>query len=117
MQAARRAHRGRRDAEHRHVGGLALPGILARGLAERRGARFGVEHIVHHLEGEPYRLGVAVKASARARAERRAARGADQHRSADQRAGLVDVHELELGQRECPSRRREIDTLPTRHAA
>ena len=46
-----------------------------------------------------------------------AAGRADQHRRANQRAGLVDVHELELGQRQLLAGRAEIDALAAGHAA
>src|SRR5437899_3969331 len=49
------------DADGRDVGRLALLGILARGLAERRGARIVIEDVVYHLECQADRLRIAVQ--------------------------------------------------------
>src|ERR1700716_2302422 len=49
------------QAQRRYVRGLALPRILAGGLAQRGGARVGVEHIVDDLEREADGFGVAIE--------------------------------------------------------
>ena len=42
---------------------------------------------------------------------------AQQHRRADQRAGLVDMHEFQFGQRQRLADAGKIDSLPAGHAA
>src|SRR5574340_799169 len=105
-----------RCAEQADVGGLVAGGILAGGLAEGGGGGFGVEHIVDDLECEPDALGVAIERSGGGVGDLAAVR-AEQYRGANQGAGLVDVHELELGQVERLADAGKIDRLAARHAA
>ena len=66
----------------------------------------------------PIALGEAVELRQLApRSRRSPQRAPSSHRGADQRAGLVDVHELELGQRQRLADGLEVDRLPARHAA
>ena len=80
------------------VGRLVLLRVLAGGLAERRGAgarRRARRRPPGRRGRSPWRNVSSCCAPLRPSAV--AAARAQQHRGADQRAGLVDVHELELG--------------------
>ena len=106
-----------RHAQHADIGRLVLPRILARGLAQRRGIGLGVEHD-RPPPGRPgRRLGEVIQPVRALRAEAAAAARTEQHCGADQLAGLVDVHVLQLGQGELPPGAGEVDRLPARHAA
>src|SRR5215831_15537658 len=76
------------EAERGDVGRLALRRVLARGLAERRGRRLGVEDVVDDLEREADAFRVAVQTVEFPRPQRFAATGAEHDRGADQRPGL-----------------------------
>ncbi len=86
------------DAEHADVGRLVVLRILARGLAQRRRRRIGIEHVIHHLERKPDAFGKTVELHEPGGVERCAAAGAEQRRGADQRTSFVDMHELEFRQ-------------------
>src|SRR5579862_9943232 len=87
------------EPHERRVRGLAGCLVLARGLAERAGVAFLIEDVVDHLESEAHALGIAVEVRELLLGRRAAATRAHHDRRADERPGLEDVHELELGER------------------
>jgi len=94
-----------RRAEGRDIGRLALLQSLPAVFAQRRRARLGVEDVGRppgKRARPPSRTGRGSRAPPRRAACRRQRRSAT--RGADQRPGLVDVHELELGEREASCR-------------
>src|SRR5258708_31072498 len=104
------APRGR-EAHEAGVGGLALGLVLARGLAERGGVALLVEDVVDYLKGEADAFGVAVEVPELRGRDLGAAMRADEHRRANQRARLDDVHVLELGERERLAHGVQVDRL------
>src|SRR5712691_9237666 len=106
-----------REPERRDVGRLVVRGVLADGLAERRGRGLLVENVVDHLKSEPDALRVVIEVRKLSRRERVRAARAERDGRADQRSGLVDVHVFELRHGQGLAHAREIDRLPARHAA
>ena len=107
---------GTAGAEQADVGRLVLRRILARGLAQRGGAGLGVEDVVDDLEQQADAVG-EMGETGQCRIIGIAAMRAEQHGGADQRAGLVDVHLLEFGQRQRLADGGEVDGLAAGHAA
>src|SRR5215212_4747808 len=90
-------------ARERHEAGirwLARLAILACRLAERHRVAFLIEDVVHDLERESDVLAVMIEAFELRVAERISAVRAEEYRSANERAGLQDMHVLELRQRD-----------------
>ena len=104
------------NSHRRDVGGLALLRVLSRRLAERCRARIIVEHVIDDLESEADRLGVFVQLLL-LRLRVASAGNAEQHRGSDERPGLANMHELELGKIERLAGSLEVDLLAARHAA
>jgi hypothetical protein len=107
---------GLAPAEDADIGGFVGGGILAGRLAQRGGAGFGVEDVVDHLEQQPDAVGEAPEMF-HGIGQGLSAVGAEQHGGAYQRAGLVDVHELELADGQLLADGREVDRLSAGHAA
>jgi hypothetical protein len=76
-----------------------------------------VEEVVDHLEKQADALGEVVEARQLVIRQRRAALGAEQDRRADQGAGLVHMHELQLGARQLLAGALDVDHLAAGHAA
>src|SRR5712691_2517121 len=99
------------EPERRDVGRLVVRGVLADGLAERRGRGLLVENVVDHLKSESDAFRVVIEARKLPRRERARAARAERDRRADQRSGLVNVHVFELGHGQGLAYAREIDRL------
>ena len=90
----------------------SLPAVLPSG-----GVGVGVEDVVHHLEQQSDQLAVVVQRLEARLVDWSAAVGAEQHRGADQRAGLVDVHVFQFAAVELAAHGFQVDGLAAGHAA
>ena len=106
------------EPEQRHERRLALRGVLAGGLAERRGRALDVEHVVDDLEREPGRARVGVERRGFAGGERPAAarRPAAPPRGSARRSSSGASSRAPAASSVAPTRV-EVDRLPARHAA
>ena len=104
-------------ARGRGISRLGVRPIRAGGLAERGRIADHVEDVIADLKSQADALGIMIELFQQARLDLRLTERSQQYAGADQRAGFVNVHVLQLGQGQFLADRRQIDGLTAHHAA
>jgi len=105
------------QSQQADIGRLVVVHILAGSLAQGCGVGFAIQHIVHHLKRQPDQFAETIQLVELRLIERITTIGAEQDRRTDQRARLVDVHLLQLWQRQLFANAGKVDGLSACHAA